>query len=308
MAMPTVSYDLSSSITSFSPEHLLQMECFQHTFWPEHPTQDELRPWESILRSQIFRQRYLYHCLSSLNYLYQYVSDGREKERRLVLANHNHLAASTLFRQSMIMVDRQNWAGALLFGLSTLVFQLGSQQLYDDSAFDCFDTFRVFRFSQHIVTAAKGYLQQSEPWLRIQQRNLASIQPVDETLLYSLSDLQDSINLSEESWRCTLSQAMNALKQWVWECSAVPRNWKDYVAFPSMVSDQYLEALHGKNDHALLLLIYWCAIMYRGPKKWFLQRWLERTVSFAVSQLKNDWNTMLQWPTLAMSQTYTWSA
>lgn len=59
--------------------------------------------------------------------------------------------------------------------------------------------------------------------------------------------------------------------------------------------EAYVKRLHGRDPFALLIFIYWCAIIYRA-RRWFTGRWAHRAANSAMAYLGNEWAGLLEWP------------
>jgi hypothetical protein len=105
----------------------------------------------------------------------------------------------------------------------------------------------------------------------------------------------------EEQEREVLTGAVQALVEWALICDAAPRTWKHYVVFLGLVSSEFLKLMKGEDDLALLILIYWCAIMRLRARRWFLEQWLSRTAAMAQAKLTEDWSHALEWPNAVLS-------
>jgi hypothetical protein len=166
------------------------------------------------------------------------------------------------------------------------------------------ETMYVLKMSAGVASAVAPFLWRSPVWTFIRTRSEMAWQPMDPELSLALCDLQTTVHLAvahESERRKVMSAAVQALIDWSSLCNGRPRTYKDYLIFPGMVSNEYLELLASGADLALVVLIYWCAIMRAGAGRWFLDRWLPRTAKMAQDKLKGDWSHVLVWPNAVMS-------
>lgn len=166
------------------------------------------------------------------------------------------------------------------------------------------ETMHVLKMSAGVASEVAPFLWRSPVWTFMQRRNEMAWQPMDPALSVALCDLQSTVEASvagEPDKEKVMSAAVQALIDWSSVCNGCPRTYKDYVIFPGMVSAEYLQLLGSGDDLALLVLIYWCAVMRVGASRWFLDRWLPRTAEMAQDKLKADWSYMLAWPNAVMS-------
>jgi hypothetical protein len=90
--------------------------------------------------------------------------------------------------------------------------------------------------------------------------------------------------------------AVAVFKDWVREVGGRPYNWKHFWRWPGMVSDQFVALLMTRHPPALLIFIYWCAVMEGAPKRWFLDGWAPRDGHLAMNELDAGWDQFLEWP------------
>jgi hypothetical protein len=257
--------------------------------------QEESQLWAGLLSNNVAKHQYLQYCLSSITYLYNQTHELHPQQEERTHAYQHQIAASALFRRSPSSIDESNWVGVLIFSISLLVFQFASQQV-SSSLIDYMETLRVLKMSASVTHFVGPFLARSEAWTFIQKRNGLRWQPVDPTIWVALRNLKDTIAVSVTNNSDVLFAAVESLEQWAKLCNGSPLSWREYALFPGMVSTEFLQCLAEDDDAALLILIYWCAIMHRGPKRWFFERWLTRTATIARAKLTRDWADALLWP------------
>lgn len=59
--------------------------------------------------------------------------------------------------------------------------------------------------------------------------------------------------------------------------------------------DAYLDLLQKRDPFALLIFVYWCAIIYQA-RRWFTGRWARRAANSSMSYLGDEWASLLEWP------------
>lgn len=273
---------------------------------PLHPAAtEEVRLWRTAVRSNTASHPYLKLSFTSIYQLFDKRNEtdvAREEQSR---AYQDQIAASNIFRHSQPTIDETNWIPVLIFSVSLIIFQFASQQATVEDI-DYVETMHVLKMSAGVGAAVAPFLFRSRIWTFIRLRNDLSWQPMDLELSVALCDLQSTVAMSmadEPHSVEVTSAAVQALIDWNSQCNGCPRTFKEYVLFPGMVSNEYLELLASGDDLALLVLIYWCAIMRRGAKRWFLDRWLPRTIDLAQSKLKADWSHVVEWPNAVMDGT-----
>jgi hypothetical protein len=76
-----------------------------------------------------------------------------------------------------------------------------------------------------------------------------------------------------------MSLAMQSLIDWVKLCDGQPRRWHHFIYWPSSVPERFVEAVRQDENLALVLFLYWLAILRLAPPRWFMERWIIRTFS-----------------------------
>ncbi|KAH7389486.1 hypothetical protein DE146DRAFT_164536 [Phaeosphaeria sp. MPI-PUGE-AT-0046c] len=267
---------------------------------------EEVQLWRAAVRSNTSSHPYLKLCFTSIYQLFAKRTGPDVTQEEQSCAYRDQIAASNIFRASHFTIDETNWISVLIFSLSLVIFQFASQQATVEDI-DYMETMYVLKMSAAVGSEVAPFLWRSRIWPFIQLRNeQASSQPMDPKLPAALRGLQSTIASSttnEPSTKVVMSATVQVLIIWSNMCNGCPHAYRQYVMFPGMVSDEYLQLLAGGDDLALLVLIYWCAIMYAGTRRWFLDRWLPRTAKMARGQLKGDWSDVLEWPNAVMNGT-----
>ncbi|KAF2123006.1 hypothetical protein BDV96DRAFT_561832 [Lophiotrema nucula] len=269
---------------------------------PASPT--EIALWNDTLSDQgLTKCEYLWHGIFSIHLLHTGHRDPAADLQSQVttLAYQHHMEASKHFSHRMHVITDHNWSAVLGFGISVIVFQFATQQVCPDPLFDYFEMLLVLRSSGNVAVSVVDRLKASKMWPMIQERNFlpeeASLQA--SRLQGGLSDLEDAINGNTSSCVKHSSATLLALRSfrsWLAMCQGFPRTWGHYISWPATVSQDFIAALRQEEDLALLLLIYWCAIMSLGPRRWFMELWLRRTAIMATKKLDHGWQTLLIWP------------
>jgi hypothetical protein len=100
-----------------------------------------------------------------------------------------------------------------------------------------------------------------------------------------------------EEQALAIEEAHESLCAWLVSCAEQPRRWDQYCAWPSCLTPEFFNAIADRNEIALLLLIYWCALMYRAPQP-SVHLWAYRTAQYLLSKHPNRdiWRDLLSWP------------
>jgi hypothetical protein len=258
----------------------------------------EAQLWRHALINSMAQHPYLQSCLSSISSMYTEQNEPCGKHVDRSCAYQDQIAASETFRSVIFTVNESNWIAVIVFSIALIMFQFASQQgsLGD---YDYVETLYVLKMSAGISASVAPFLWRSKMWNFIQYRNKLESRLVDPHVWIALCNLRNTVASSvshEVHQREVLNVTVQALANWALICDASPRTWRHYIIFPGLLSSEFLELLASEDDLALLILIYWCAIMRLGSSRWFLERWLSRTAAMAQAKLTGNWSHVLKWP------------
>lgn len=306
-----IKYDPASDASASLPSHVerplvmvttrdLMATLHSHTTWG--PAADpEKQFWKNSFVSDAQSHDFIHSCLSSLVCLLGETRDLHNGGLSTMKAYQDHVAAISSFRKAAMDVSKRNWSVILVFGVSVVVFEFGAQQISPDSEFDYMHTFRVLRMSMNVVNTTGPFLKQSELWQYISKQDLRGPTRLAESLsaIAELEECVISTGDPVENEEDPILEAVKELKQWTQSVHASPWKWADLIRYPGLVSAAYVDKLAAEEDLALLVFIYWCAIMQLGwnqVERWFLHRWPQRAVLAAVARLSGKWSEVLKWP------------
>ncbi|CAO2647185.1 Nn.00g081070.m01.CDS01 [Neocucurbitaria sp. VM-36] len=268
-------------------------------------TPAETALWTNALVKSAAEHPYLQHCMFSLAYLRRDLLD-QPLEGTSISAYQHQLIASTLFRQGAPVVDAENWIAIVTFHVFMLVFQFATQSICSDSDFNLVETLRVLRSSNTIEEEANPFFEKSKFWELIMKRTTPKSCEVDFSLSANLQalagiiadSLEHHANDPDDEEQAEINrQAYTELREWISSCDAHPRRWNQYCLWPGRVTPEFLDLLADKDDVALLLVIHWCAVLYRSPKP-SVCKWAHRAAYFAIHSLsdRSRWDSLLIWP------------
>ncbi|ETS85161.1 hypothetical protein PFICI_03186 [Pestalotiopsis fici W106-1] len=115
--------------------------------------------------------------------------------------------------------------------------------------------------------------------------------------LDEMAALKDSPTWAAEAYR----NAIASLKEWVRETDSRPRSWAHFFRWPGVVSNDYVQLLAARDDTALTIFVYWCMIMNRSPKRWFMEDWACRDSSAAIQAMRDSSSHVLALPREAIN-------
>ncbi|OTB10807.1 hypothetical protein K445DRAFT_322700 [Daldinia sp. EC12] len=213
-------------------------------------------------------------------------------------AYRHHIEASVMFRHTQPGINGSNWMAALMFGIGVIVFQFANSLKTPDMIDTCLELLYALRGSSKLAMELAPYLRTSSIMLLTQPHSHPSNFHMDKATLNMLACL-DSLSYSEdttdETKRACL-QSVKALREWTNEVKGYPRNWRQFIDWPAAVSEQYLTALSQRHSTSLVIFVYWCAIMNRCPKRWYMIGWASRAATVAMRHLGEEWDEVLEIP------------
>ncbi|KAK3214530.1 hypothetical protein GRF29_19g432516 [Pseudopithomyces chartarum] len=169
-----------------------------------------------------------------------------------------------------------------------------------DSLFDYVEAFQILRASRAVNEALGGWLRASEMYPMMAQRTIL-------TKLKGMGDcgmngallvLEDAVEqkVSSSNSLDYMSLAMQSLKDWVKSCDGQPRRWHHFIYWPSSLPERYVEAVRQDENLALVLFLYWLAILRMAPPRWFMERWIIRAAHHIKGKLFFEWDELTAWP------------
>lgn len=243
------------------------------------------------------RQAFLEHNLLAISSLYSHLRSSVSAQELYIAALSHHIEASRLFRRSVKSVTAKNWVAILGFAISAVIFHFtvsrgrGTQSILE---------------TMFVLRNAAVIAQLIEPWYNQSRiRVLVESQMHECNPRYWMDDVVEALNKLERLDDAATStgsrhndchHAMTALQQWVYNMEGYPRSWTHFLWWPANVSVEYLRLLTVCDSWALVVFVYWCAIMTRAPKRWFLDRWSMTIAASAVKNLGTEWNAHIEWP------------
>ncbi|KAH8196933.1 hypothetical protein TruAng_008890 [Truncatella angustata] len=258
--------------------------------------------WRTTLQTQAARYAYLERGASSLWTLYQSLQVGPSSSALRADACRYNLEASEIFRKSYHTVTEQNWLAFLLFGVLVVIFQLAIAQADPDVAQGHMEVFQVLRSTSKIAQTVTPYFRRSPLKKFVDDRHILYQPIMDKEVWRRVSGL-DGIGLAEDTLEDAEAcrQAIAHLKAWVQETDGHPRSWAHFFRWPGAVSDHFTNMLFGGHQRALVIFVYWCAIMHQSPKRWFMDGWASRSAHLAIDLMSTADDHLLEWPRSVLS-------
>ncbi|KAI2615803.1 hypothetical protein GGS26DRAFT_454536 [Hypomontagnella submonticulosa] len=248
--------------------------------------------WEFNRQADTFE--YVGRTITALYALHEW-SRSTSRSNLYADAYRYHIEASILFRNSQLDVNESNWMGILMFGIGVIVFQFATALRTSDGTNDHIELLRVLRSSSSLASQLGPYLLMSPLTKLGHGLPKSHLDDFTWNALCYLDFLDYPEGTSAETRQACL-QSITALKGWVVEIDGQPSNWRHFICWPAAVSEQYLAALSDKHPVAVVIFVYWCCIMNRSPKRWYMVGWANRAASTAMRHLGEEWNIALEFP------------
>ncbi|KAI1395173.1 hypothetical protein F4819DRAFT_479140 [Hypoxylon fuscum] len=268
----------------------------EKTYTESTVSNTELATWIQELDQHIRRFNYLEPTVKSIQSLFQWLNGGESPSKSYALALQYNIEASNRFRVSNLRVTEKNWLAMLIFGIGIIIFHSCMAVSSSDEDFDFLSVFRILRESSRLGRQVGPYFLRSGLGEALTRR-FTHDEPVSQEILDPLQLLETSeyLNGLPEKTKLIYHQTIASLKSWAVIVHGCPQTWKDFIYFPEIVSEAYLELLQKRDPFALLIFIHWCTIMHRAHR-WFMDRWVRRAANFAMSYLGPEWAGSLEWP------------
>lgn len=100
---------------------------------------------------------------------------------------------------------------------------------------------------------------------------------------------------SDSGADCRLLAAVS-LKGWAQQNWASPSEWSGLCAWQWCLTPTFMSLLAGKDEAALVVVIYWCVMISRVSPRWYLDGWAQRAAIASLRHIGPGWDDMLAWP------------
>lgn len=248
------------------------------------------------LNYHIGQFNYLEPTVKSVQSLFHWLDRGQAPSEYYALALRYNIEASNRFRLSSLRVNENNWLAMLIFGVGIIIFHFCIALSSPDAEFNFLDMFYVLRESSRLGRQVGPYFLRSQLSAFI-KRQYAFDMAVDDEILNPirlLESVEHPRDTSDET-RTVYRETVASLKSWIVMMKGRPQTWRDFIYFPEFVPDAYLDLLQKRDPFALLIFVYWCAIIYQA-RRWFTGRWARRAANSSMSYLGDEWASLLEWP------------
>ncbi|KAI0810049.1 hypothetical protein GGR55DRAFT_679278 [Xylaria sp. FL0064] len=223
----------------------------------------------------------------------------------LSLVYSNQILGSRTFRRAVLSVDENNWVAVMAFTIAVLVFRLYSGRQSTTFSGVVTDTMIALRSAGIMGNELNPFFLGSGAfgeYLMSRARRSAP-RVIDPAVVLALAHLKvineerTVTNPREMAEQSACAQAIESLQQWVVLVSGKPRTWAHYVWWPADVPAEFVDLLKNKSPVALLVFVYWCAVLGRANHQWFLNGWVSKAGGVAMAEMGPGWwEQGLDWP------------
>jgi hypothetical protein len=207
-----------------------------------------------------------------------------------------------MFRQAECDVNKNNWLPILMYSVGHIMFAFAAAQCVPDRDFDYLEIFHILRSAAGIGDQIGAFLETSELSGMLEYRRGIPELVADDDSLRATEQLSSAVQPegTPEPTRIDCDDAREKLTRWVQIVNGCPSFWKQFIMWPASVSDGFVRALTERQPVALLIYVYWSAIMYRAPRRWYTNGWYQRVTFTAISSLRPEYDRLLEWPVMAL--------
>jgi hypothetical protein len=258
--------------------------------------------WRVIVPEHAWTCPFVMHSILALTGAHMAHLDSSRRVKHILVARHNHIRASELFRSSSISNSKQpNIVSTLAFLILTALTMLS---LIQDEAEEINGFIRFLVLSRHSLRFAASCGIPAEHNSRVPSIMVASkshprgLLKLNEGLQSSLERLE-FVNLAclttSTSLKAILSQAIQRTKQWYTYVQLCPQDLVFIPHWIAMMPEEFLDCLSDKNHVALALLAHWIVPLHNGPKKWYMAHWPQRLVACIARELGATGSDTISW-------------
>ncbi|KAI1300559.1 hypothetical protein F5Y03DRAFT_363746 [Xylaria venustula] len=211
----------------------------------------------------------------------------------LALVYSNQILGSRTFRRAVPSVDENNWVAVMAFTIAVLVFRLYSGRQSTTFSGVVTDMTIALRSAGIMGNELKPFFLGSgvfgEYLMNRARRSAPRV--IDPAVVLALAHLKmineerTVTNPREMAEQSVCARAIDSLQQWVALVSGKPRTWAHYVWWPADVPAEFIDLLKGKSPVALLVFVYWCAVVGRANQQWFLNGWVSKAGGVAMAEM-----------------------
>ncbi|KAI5455619.1 hypothetical protein BGZ63DRAFT_138198 [Mariannaea sp. PMI_226] len=302
-------------VLSLSALHIYHLDSHSTKVWAGRPSAHSQAFINSAKATQNFIKPRAPHSTISATYTLgsnqpSCTPFSKKLPSHLEEAYANQIAGSTAFRNSVPVVDSENWLPILAFAIATLVFRLETCRRAMTFSSLVTDVLAALRTAAIAGEEIKPFFLNSALASCLMNRARHTSVPMHPSMSLSIARLKthnyerEAMGAIQVEEKILCAQAIDSLQRWAVFVSGNPRTWLHYIWWPADVSSQFIEMISDKRPWPLLIFVYWCAIMDQGVKRWFLHDWASKAAVVAMAEIGpgSEWEEILEWPRVILGR------
>ncbi|KAE9374165.1 hypothetical protein N431DRAFT_464452 [Stipitochalara longipes BDJ] len=262
------------------------------------PNASALELCQTMVLDQAMKHDFLLHGLLALSALHlaDTQSTSTEKERYTQLATAHHNQGLAMYHGILDDVNEANYAASIAFSSLTAMFAFGLYrpgQEVGDEVID--DLCRIFLLAKGWGVVV-GVLDPTADL--VGSRGEADSDSFDEETEKAFSRLQElNRTCSKEEDIEVYTLAIESLKSVFNEMAGVEKGSDPHVsmAWMAVMPEKCVRLLKEKQCLALLLLAYYCVVLERAPKVWWLRGWSTGLLQVVRENIGHSYKDELKW-------------
>lgn len=256
--------------------------------------------WEAEFARQVQHQPFLQHNFLAIASLHSHLTTTPSSGYLYVAACAHHLEASRLFRREISDVSERNWLATLVFAVGVGIFHFGISK--SEPSTSIMETMFFLRHASLLVSDITPWFQASSLRSIIQGKLGSTVFALDVDTSLAFKGLADhnACHAADETTKKIYNAAISSLQDWLVLTCGHPRSWIHLIWWPSNLESDYMALLARRERMALVIFTYWCAVMRKAPRRWFLDGWAVRVATPIIETLGHDLDDVLEWPRRAL--------
>lgn len=266
------------------------------------PAADSESNWNQHVAYASTLYPFLRHALLAISGLHACRTDSVNAGCYYHAACFHAVKASTLFRSTVADLNVENWVPVAEFIITSVFFNFDVSfisQRFGDSSSNASPASIV-----RILRGPKSLGSQIDPLVfshpranNLLKRILQHRFPPDEELITAIGRLEGACHAeATTSGSSVLQSTAQSLRQWAQFVSCQPKMWVHFFSWPAGVPEEYIEMLETGCGLASVIFVYWCAVMSRAPRLYYLIGTMETLAHLAIKDLDGEFSELLEWP------------
>ncbi|CAI6051724.1 unnamed protein product [Clonostachys chloroleuca] len=266
------------------------------------PAADSDSNWNQQVAYASTLYPFLRHALLAISGLHACRTDSVNAGRYYHAACFHAVKASTLFRSTVADLNVENWVLVAEFIITSVFFNFDvsfvSQRFGDpSSSASPASIVRILRGPKSLGSQIDPLVFSHPRANNLLKRILQHRFPPDEELMTAIGRLEGACHAeATTSGSSVLQSTAQSLRQWAQFVSCQPKMWVHFFSWSAGVFEEYIEMLESGCGLANVIIVYWCAIMLRAPKLYYLIGTMDTLARLAIKDFDGEFSKLLNWP------------